>query len=79
MNSVLDINLNSVKIALLTLGRKSRIKSLVKISNFRAHIVNDVQFTCVVYSVNIPQLDLYPKADGSTFGFVDSKLKNHDV
>ena len=68
-----------MKIALFTLGRKSRIKSLVKISNFRTRIVNDVQFTYVVDSANIPQLDLYPKADGSTFGFVDSKLKNHDV
>ena len=68
-----------MKIALFTLGRKSRIKSLVKISKFRTRIVNEVQFTCVVDSANILQLALYPKADGSTFGFVDAKLKNHDV
>ena len=68
-----------MKIALFTLGRKSRIKSLVKISKFRKRIVNEVQFTCVVDSVNILQLAPYPKADGSTCGFVYSKLKNHDV
>ena len=56
------------------LGRKSRIKSLVKISKFRTRIINEVQFTCVVDSANILQLAPYPKADGST-----SKLKNHDV
>ena len=42
-----------MKIALFTLGRKSRIKSLVKISKFRTRIVNEVQFTCVVDSANI--------------------------
>ena len=68
-----------MKIALFTLGRKSRIKSLVKISKFRTSIVNKVQFTCVVDSANILQLAPYPKADGSTCGFAYSKLKNHDV
>ena len=68
-----------MKIALFTLGIKSRIKSLVKISKFRTRIVNEVQFTCVVDSANILQLAPYPKADGSTCGFVYSKLKNHDV
>ena len=38
MNTVLDINLNSVKIALFTLGRKSRIKYLVKISKLRTRM-----------------------------------------
>ena len=51
-----------MKIALFTLGRKSRIKSLVKISKFRTRIVSEVQFTCVVDSVNILQLAPYPKA-----------------
>ena len=68
-----------MKIALFTLGRKSRIKSLVKISKFRTRIVNEVQLTCVVDSANILQLAPYPKADGSTCGFAYSKLKNHDV
>ena len=68
-----------MEIATFTLGRKSRIKSLVKISKFRTRIINEVQFTCVVDSANILQLALYPKADGSTYGFVNSKLKNHDV
>ena len=53
-----------MKIALFTLGRKSRIKSLVKISKFRTRIVNEVQFTCVVDSANILQLAPYPKAVG---------------
>ena len=33
----------------------------------------------MVDSANILQLAPYPKADGSTCGFVYSKLKNHDV
>ena len=68
-----------MKIYLFTLYRKSRIESLVKISQFRTRIVHEVHLTCAVHSANILQLALYPKADGSTCGFVNSKMKNHDV